>query len=91
VLVVSREAINRSLPVVAVLPLTTCKPGRKVYSSEVLIPAGAAGQPVDSVVLGHQVRTISRRRLGERYGQLTDPSLREGVRNALKVFLDLDD
>jgi mRNA interferase MazF len=91
VLVISREAINRSLPIVAVLPLTTCKPGRKIYSSEVLIPAGAAGQPVDSVALGHQIRTISRRRLGERYGELTDPEFRQGVRSALKVFLNLEE
>lgn len=90
VLVVSREVINRALPVVAVVPLTTLKPGRRVYSTEVLLPAGAAGQPDDSLALAHQVRTISTHRLGTPYGDLTDPGLRSKVREALRVYLDLD-
>jgi mRNA interferase MazF len=90
VLVVSREVINRALPVVAVVPLTTLKPGRRVYSTEVLLPAGAAGQPDDSLALAHQVRTISTHRLGAPYGDLADPGLRAKVREALRVYLDLD-
>lgn len=90
VLVVSREVINRALPVVAVVPLTTLKPGRRVYSTEVLLPSGAAGQPDISLVLAHQVRTISVHRLGAPYGELTDPGLRAKVREALRVYLDLE-
>lgn len=90
VLVVSREVINQALPVVAVVPLTSLKPGRRVYSTEVLIPAGAAGQPEASLVLAHQVRTISVHRLGSSYGELADPGLRFRVREALRVFLDLE-
>ena len=90
VLVVSREAINRSLPIVAILPLTTHRPGRRIYATEVLIPAGAAGQPEDSVVMAHQVRTISTRRLKEAYGELSKPELKEAVRQAMKLYLDLE-
>jgi mRNA interferase MazF len=89
-LVVSRESINSALPIVGVLPLTTKKPDRRVYSTEVLLPAGAAGQPADSIVMAHQVRTVSTRRLGEPYGELTDPDLRAEIRRAMKVYLDLD-
>jgi len=40
--------------------------------------------------MAHQVRTVSTRRLGEPYGELTDPDLRAEVRRAMKVYLDLD-
>jgi len=90
VLVVSREVINQALPIVAVVPLTSAKAGRRIYATEVLLPAGAAGQPDASIALGHQVRTISVRRLGPAYGELTGPGLRAAVRKALEVFLDLD-
>jgi len=90
VLVVSRETINQSLPIVAVLPLTTHKAGRRIYSTEVLLPPGAAGQPDESIVMAHQVRTISTRRLGKPYGELTAPELRSAVRTAMRIYLELD-
>jgi hypothetical protein len=40
--------------------------------------------------MAHQVRTISRRRLGEAYGTLTDPELRAAVQRAARLYLDLD-
>jgi len=89
-LVVSREVINQALPIVGVLPLTRRRPGRRVYSTEVLLPAGAAGQPHESVIMAHQVRTISSSRLGELYGELDDPGLREAVRRALRLYLDVE-
>ena len=49
VLVVSREVINQALPIVAVVPLTSMKAGRRIYATEVLLPAGAAGQPDASI------------------------------------------
>ena len=88
--IVSREVINRALPIVAVLPMTSARPGRRVHSTEVLLPAGAAGQPEDSVVTAHQVRALSIRRLGRADGTLDDGGLRAAVRGALRVFLDLE-
>ncbi len=89
VLVVSRESVNRALPIVAVIPLTTRKPGRRVYSTEVLLPAGSAGQPEESIAMAHQVRTISSHRLRQRLGSLDAPELRLAVRSALALYLDL--
>jgi mRNA interferase MazF len=90
VLVVSRESINAALPIVGVLPLTRTSPERRVYSTEILIPAGAAGQPDESIVMAHQVRTLSIDRLEHLYGELTDSHLRAEVRRAMRVFLDLE-
>jgi mRNA interferase MazF len=89
VLVVSREAANRALPVVTALPLTTRRKGRRVYPNEVLLPAGAAGLDCDSVVMAHQIRAVSKRRLGARLGGIDEPELRGAVREALRVQLDL--
>lgn len=89
VLVVSCEVVNEALPIVTVLPLTVRKPGRRIYPSEVLLEAGEAGQPWDSIVLAHQVRTISKARLGAPYGAIEREALRERVRAALRIHLDL--
>lgn len=39
VLVISEEGINQLLPVVNVLPITTKKPGRKIYPKKSFFPA----------------------------------------------------
>ncbi len=39
----SVESIHRSISVVGICPLTSLKPGRKIYSTEVLLPRGCAG------------------------------------------------
>lgn len=89
VLVVSREVANTALPVVTALPLTTQRTGRRVYPNEALLPAGAAGLDRDSVVMAHQIRAVSKQRLGARLGTIDEPELREAVRGALRVQLDL--
>jgi len=57
VLVVSDEEFNQAMPNVTVLPLTSTK--RQLYPSEVLLPGGKAGQSLESIVMAHQIRTIS--------------------------------
>lgn len=89
VLVVSEEAFNQAMPNVTVLPFTTT--ARSLYPSEATLPANAAGQPRDSIVMAHQIRTISKQRLGRVYGHLVDASLREAVRTALLEHLGLDE
>jgi mRNA interferase MazF len=89
VLIVSHESINVSLSTLCVLLLTTHHQGSYLYPSEVLLPAGSAGQPNDTIVMAHQARTISKDRILRSYGSLTDPELRDQVREALRVYLDL--
>ncbi|MBI2267784.1 MAG: type II toxin-antitoxin system PemK/MazF family toxin [Armatimonadetes bacterium] len=89
VLVISREVINQTLPIAAVLPLTSYKPNRRIYATEVFLPRGTGGVLSDSLVLAHQIRTLARSRLGKRYGVLVDRTLQEKVRLAVRIFLDL--
>src|SRR5688500_9728448 len=70
VLVISNDEFNRAIPNATVLPLTSTP--RRLYPSEVLIPQGVAGQPRESIVLAHQIRTISQQRLGRPLGAIED-------------------
>jgi mRNA interferase MazF len=87
VLIVSNNEFNRAIPNVTVLPVTSTQ--RRLYPSEVALPQGAAGQRLDSIVMAHQIRTISQRRLGRQLGTLADPDLRRAVQQAIKEHLDL--
>ena len=90
VLVVSRERINQLLPVVNVIPLTSRKSqSRAIYPNEVLLPTGTAGLRVDSIALCYQVRTLDISRLEDEIGELTDPNLRQRVKQALRFQLEL--
>ncbi|HEV2283950.1 MAG TPA: type II toxin-antitoxin system PemK/MazF family toxin [bacterium] len=87
VLVVGNEAFNQAMPVLTVLPLSSTR--RRLYPAEVMLKRAVAGQSVDSIIMAHQVRTISKHRIGEAVGYLSEPSIREQVRRALRDHLDL--
>lgn len=79
VIVISEEEINQILPVVNVLPITTRKPGRKIYSNEVLIPALTAGLVKESIVLCYQIRTLDKKRLIKTLGKIDSPELQDKI------------
>lgn len=90
VLVISRERINQLLPVVNGIPLTSRKSAsRTIYPNEVLLPAGTAGLGMDSIALCYQIRTLDIGRLQDEMGELTDPSLRQRIRQAVRFQLEL--
>ena len=83
-IVVQNEAANRSSATVTVIPLTSST--KRVYPFQVLVPAGEAGLPNASKALCEQVRTLSRKRLHEHIGTLSDDRLLE-IRAALDRHL----
>ncbi|KLU58609.1 mRNA interferase MazF9 [Peptococcaceae bacterium CEB3] len=89
VLVVSVEEVNKVLPVLTVLSLTSLKEGRKIYPVEVFLPASETGLPRDSIAMAYQIRSIAKSRLGEKCGAIVSASLREQIRSAVKLYLDL--
>lgn len=89
VLVVSETAINEVLPVVNVLPITSRKAGRKIYSNEALLPASAPGVTAESLVLAYQIRTLDKRRLQKMFGTINDPLLQESILDALTFQLGI--
>lgn len=88
-LVFCNDTVAAPIGLATVLPLTMWKEGRRVYPTEVLLPAGSAGLPAASLVLAHQVRTVSSRRLSAATGSLDEGTLRGQVTTALRLWLDL--
>lgn len=89
VLVISAEEVNRSLPMITIVSLTSVKPGRKVYPTEVYLSKEESGLSKDSIAMAHQIRVLSKVRLGGRCGELKSSELREKVRIAVRTYLDL--
>jgi mRNA interferase MazF len=89
-LVVSNDGFSRHFPLLSVVPLTGSSGKRRpVYAFEVLLPAGAAGNPRDSIVMPQQVRAVARSRVNGRMAALTDPVLREAVQERLLDHLGI--
>jgi mRNA interferase MazF len=88
VVVISRDAINRSSPVVVICPITDAENKTKVYPSHVRVPAGTAGLRLDSIVVCEQVRAINKTRLMTPVGKF-DKRVMTSIEAALKITLDL--
>lgn len=89
VLVVSSEEANQALPIVTVLSLTSLKPGRKVYPTEAFLSAVETGLAKDSIAMAHQIRAVSKERLGSKCGGITDKAVMERVQAVMMTYLDL--
>jgi mRNA-degrading endonuclease toxin of MazEF toxin-antitoxin module len=88
--VLSNEDFNRLAGLATVVPLTTAR--RRPRSWEVLIPAGSAGLPNDSIALVPHLRTISHDRFRlPTYGRLVDPVLRLAIARLVVEHFDFDD
>lgn len=88
--VLSNDGFNAHFEVVTVVPLT--KPRgkrRRVYEFEALLPAEVVGTGFESIVLPHQIRTISKLRLIERIGTLTDEDHQLEIENRLLEHLGI--
>ena len=88
VVVMSRDAINQSSPVVIVVPVTNLTNKKRIYPSQVVLKAGEGGLKMDSVALGEQVRAINVTRLSTHLGHLAPHSV-VAIGGALKAALDL--
>lgn len=89
VLVISNEMVNQALPVVTIIPLTSLKPQRIIYPTEVLLSKEVTGLTMDSIAMSYQVRAIAKQRLGSRCGAIADEGLREKIRQAVRLYLNL--
>ena len=88
IIVVSREAINKSSPLIIGVPCTTYRPSRRIYPSQIVITAPEGGFDRNTIALGEQLRAISKTRLLTKRGILSSSSL-ERLNKALLITLDL--
>jgi len=90
VLIISEDVVNDVLNIVNILPITSQKPGRQIYPNEALTPAEHFGLTNDSIILYHQIRTIDKRRLSQKYGEISDLKIQEEIIEALCFQLGID-
>ena len=89
VLILSQTSLNRLLPVVNVIPITSRKSNRRIYPNEALLPYASCGLTVDSIALCYQIRTLDKRRLTRSFGKVQDPKVREEIMKALRFQLGI--
>ena len=83
ILVISEEEINQILHVVNVLPITSRKPGRKIYPNEVLLPTKTGGLEKESILLCYQIRTLDKKILIKEIGKIEDTELQRQIYDTL--------
>lgn len=90
IIIVSRNGINRSSPVVVIVPLTKYSARKKIYPSHHLIKASAEnGLSIDSIAKCEQIRAIVKSRLSNQLGKVNIQD-REKIDRALKIVLSLN-
>jgi mRNA-degrading endonuclease toxin of MazEF toxin-antitoxin module len=82
VIVVSNDGFNAAFPVVTIVSATRAEgKKRQPYPFEVLLPAGTITPSHASIVMPHQIRTISKMRLLEPIGRLESESFQAAIEN----------
>jgi len=89
VLIISNDAINHSLPISTILPFSSVNSEDKIYPSEVLLPTDCTGLQKNSVVMIHQILTISHSRLVKKIGDLNNESFQNDIKQAIREYFDL--
>lgn len=87
VLIVQNDVGNRHSPTVIAAAITS-KMGKTRLPTHIDIYAEKAGLAKDSVILLEQIRTIDKKRLGERMGHLDDATMGE-VNQAITISFGL--
>lgn len=87
VLIVQNDIGNKHSPTVIAAAITSQKEKNKL-PTHIPLSAASCGLAKDSVVLLEQVRTLDKRRLKERMGELDSDSMSQ-VNNALSVSFGL--
>lgn len=89
VLIVQNDVGNKHSPTVIAAAITS-KLGKTRLPTHIDINADKVGLAKDSVVLLEQIRTIDKKRLGEKMGHL-DEEMMGAVNNAITVSFGLSD
>lgn len=67
----------------------TGRQGENIYPTEVFLLKNDTGLEKDSIAMAHQIRVISKERLLEQCGSIDSDDIKENIKNAVKVYLDL--
>ena len=87
-MIVSNDAVNHTLPVSTIIPLSSVTAEDRIYPTEILLPKDATGLEKDSVVMIHQIGTISHTRFVKKMSELILPSYQKKIMNAIKDYFE---
>ena len=85
--IVQNDVSNQYSPITIVAAISS-KFSDPPFPREVVIEPQESGLPVRSAVIANQIRSVDRRRLARKFGNLSDRSM-ERVDEALKISLGL--
>lgn len=88
-LVISNNMVNEILPVTTILPVSSLKENSRAFPTEVLLPPEVTGLPKPSVVMVHQIRTVSRQRIGKKCGEIADDEIKKKIQDALRDYFEI--
>ena len=86
--IVTRDSVNKHSPVIMVTPFTDARNVTRHYPTDVRVQAPEGGLTVNSVALCVQTRVISKSRLLNLRGALSDEIMFQ-IDNALRITLNL--
>ena len=90
VLIISENEINDLMNTVNVLPITSRKINRRIYPNEALIEKGIFGLTNESIILSHQIRTLDKSRLAQKYGDINDVNKQNEIFDSLCFQLGIE-
>lgn len=90
VLIISEDYINGLLNIVNILPITSRKLGRQIYPNEALIDANKFGLENESIILCHQIRTLDKSRLSNKFGAIDTTDKQNEIIESLCFQLGID-
>ncbi len=88
-LIISNDIVNEILPVTTILPVSSLKQGSRVFPTEVFLAPEVSGLQKPSVVMIHQIRTVSRLRIGKKCGEIADENVRKEICDAVKEYFEI--
>jgi mRNA interferase MazF len=88
-LIISDDGINAILPVINILPVTSFKHGRKIYPNEVFLEKEQSHLDKDSIVICYRIRTIDKKRLIKKIGEIKDDDVKNEIIDSLSFQLGL--
>ena len=83
-IILSIDEMNEHSPRVLVAPITSNV--EKIYLHDIYVPAGAGGLSKDSKVMLDQLRSIDKRRLIKKIGQIDKELLKKACNGAMELI-----
>ena len=88
-LIISNDIVNETLPVVTILPVSSLKQDGRVYPTEVLLEKQLSGLPKHSLIMIHQIRTVSKLRIGKKCGEILDIRVKTAIIDTMKEYFEI--